>query len=101
MQIDQDALVMVVDGRKMLMFRNRGDEVYPQLEVEEAREQDNPPTREQGSDAPGRNLGSAGGRGGGMEQTDFHRINEERFAADAAALLRNRALANEIGRAHV
>jgi protein required for attachment to host cells len=95
MQIDPDALVMVVDGRKMLMFRNRGDDVYPKLEVEEAREQDNPATRDQGTDAPGRNLGSAGGKGGGMEQTDFHQQAADRFAADAAALLKTRALTND------
>ena len=36
MKIDHDALVMVVDGGKMLLFRNHGDAAYPHLEVEEA-----------------------------------------------------------------
>lgn len=93
MKIDHDALVMVVDGGKMLLFRNAGDDAYPKLEVEQAMEQNNPPDREQASDAPARN--QTGLARGSVEQTDFHDLNEERFATEAAALLNKRALANE------
>ncbi len=46
MRIDHDAMVLVADGRKMLFFRNRGDNVFPNLEAETVRVQDNPAARE-------------------------------------------------------
>jgi protein required for attachment to host cells len=95
MQIDNEALVMVVDGAKMLLFRNKGDAEYPNLEVEEALTQDDEATREQGSSAPGRNAAPGGSRKGAFEQTDFHQQSEDRFAAEAAAMLNKRALAND------
>lgn len=95
MQIDHDALVMVVDGGKMLLFRNHGDAAYPHLEVEEALELNNPPDREQASDAPGRAYSSAGTARSAMENTDFHALEEARFAADAMHRLNDRALAND------
>jgi protein required for attachment to host cells len=94
MQIDNEALVMVVDGAKMLLFRNKGDDTYPKLEVEEALAQRDEATHEQGSSPPGR-VATPGGRRGALEQTDYHQQNEDRFAADAAALLNRRALAND------
>jgi len=95
MQIDNDALVMVVDGAKMLLFRNKGDAEYPNLEVEEALTHEDEATREQGSSAPGRNAAPGGSRRGAFEQTDFHQQSEDRFAAEAAAMLNRRALAND------
>ena len=53
MRIDHDALVLVADGRKMLMLRNEGDAEYPNLQVEKVDEIDNPPTREQATHAAG------------------------------------------------
>ncbi|CAN5251020.1 host attachment protein [soil metagenome] len=95
MQIDNEALVMVVDGAKMLLFRNKGDGTYPKLEVEEALAQQDEATREQGSSPPGRNAAPGGSRRGSFEQTDYHQQSEDRFAADAAAMLNKRALAND------
>lgn len=95
MKIDHDALVMVVDGGKMLLFRNHGDASYPHLEVEEALELNNPPDNEQASDAPGRAYSSVGTARSAVEQTDFHELEEMRFAADAMDRLNNRALAND------
>ncbi|MBT2185610.1 host attachment family protein [Sphingobium nicotianae] len=95
MKIDHDALVMVVDGGKMLLFRNDGDATYPQLVVEEALEQVNPAAHDQASDAPGRAYSSDGTTGSAVETTDFHQQNEDRLAAEAAALLNKRALARD------
>lgn len=95
MQIDHDALVLVADGRKLLLFRNKGDRVYPQLEADVVRVQDNPPDRDQASDAPGRSISSAGSHRSAMDQTNFHDLEERRFAAEAAAMLNKRALAND------
>ena len=95
MQIPNEALVLVADGRKMLFLRNKGDETLVDLRVESHREQDNPPIRDQATDAPGRSISSVGSARSAMEPTDFHQIQEDRFAAEAAELLRKRALSND------
>ncbi|TGS34727.1 Host attachment protein, partial [bacterium M00.F.Ca.ET.180.01.1.1] len=46
--------VLVADGEKALLLKNAGDTKFPNLEVVQVMEQENPPTREQGSDSPGR-----------------------------------------------
>jgi protein required for attachment to host cells len=108
MQIPHDGYVLVADGRKMLFFRNEGDETYPNLEVVSATEQKNPKTSDQGTDEPGRGFVASGTPSGGNQgyqpganhrsaysNTDFHELEETRFAVDAADMLRKRALANE------
>lgn len=92
MNLPNNSLVLVADGRKMLFLRNHGDTVQIDLRIEAHREQDNPPNRDQASDAPGRSFASVGRRRSAMEETDFHQIAEDRFAAEAADLLRVRAL---------
>ncbi|MDG2532524.1 host attachment family protein [Sphingomonas sp. HITSZ_GF] len=95
MQVPHDAVVMVADGRKLLMLRNEGDAVHPNLLVEHKDEQENPANTDQATDSPGRSFQSVGSRRSAFEETDFHQLEEDRFAADAAALLRDRALRNE------
>ena len=68
-------------------MRNEGDADYPNLQTEHVFEQDNPPTREQGTDKPGRSYASVGGRRSSMEQADWHELEEQRFAKDAADTL--------------
>jgi protein required for attachment to host cells len=97
MQIDHDAVVLVADGRKMLFFRNAGDEAYPKLETEAVRHQDNPAHLDQASDKAGQSS-STGTISGTMGENDFHVLEEQRFAAEAADLLKRRALANEYGK---
>jgi protein required for attachment to host cells len=95
MKLPNNALVLVADGRKMLFLRNHGDESRMELHLEAHQEQNNPPTRDQGTDSPGRSFSSAGTRRSAMEQTDFHQIEEDRFAAGAAQLLQERALKHD------
>ncbi|AJP72003.1 host attachment family protein [Sphingomonas hengshuiensis] len=95
MQIAHDAVVLVADGRKMLFLRNAGDATHPNLQVEENREQDSDATRDQGTDAPGRSFSSVGPGRSAYEQTDFHQLDEDRFAAEAAEMLKKRALGND------
>lgn len=95
MNLPNNTLVLVADGRKMLFLRNHGDTAQIDLHVEAHREQDNPPNRDQASDAPGRSFASVGRRRSAMEETDFHQIAEDRFAAEAADLLRERALGGD------
>lgn len=104
MQIPHDSYVLVADGKKMLFFRNEGDEAFPNLQVVSAVEQDDAKTGDQGTDTPGRSAAGGAALASGMsvkagrsayEQTDFHTLEEQRFAADAAEMLKRRALANE------
>ena len=95
MRIDHDAMVLVADGRKLLFFRNKGDGDYPNLEAETVREQDNPADREQGTDKAGRRMDANGSHRSAMEEVNFHDLEEARFAAEAADLLKRRAFAND------
>jgi protein required for attachment to host cells len=95
MRVPHDAHVLVADGRKLLFFRNEGDADYPHLEVVLAEEQDNPADRDQASDAAGRASSPHGPARSAVDQTDFHQLEADRFAAQAADLLKRRALANE------
>ena len=95
MQLPHKSMILVADGSKMLFFRNEGDGEFPNLVVERKAVQDNPPDREQKSDAPGRGFASVGASRSGYEEVDFHQLEEDRFAADAADMLRERALAND------
>ena len=98
MNLPNNTLVLVADGHKMLFLRNQGDAAKIDLRVEAHREQDNPPNRDQASDAPGRSFASVGSRRSAMEESDFHQIAEDRFAAEAADLLRMRALSGDFER---
>ena len=97
MHIPHGAMVMVVDGRKRLLFRNEGDEVYPKLEVVEHEEKVVPAREDFATDEPGSKHGYGAGmqQRSGMEETDFHQLEEDRFAADTAEMLKMRALRNE------
>ena len=107
MQVPNESVVLVADGRKSLFFRNQGDAEFLNLSVEAKEVQDNPPDREQGTDTAGRAFTSAGSPRTGTavspgannrsayEETDFHQLEEDRFAADMAEQLKRRALANE------
>jgi protein required for attachment to host cells len=95
MLIPQDTLVLVGDGRKALFLRNKGGAGHPDLFAEHTMEQDNPPTREQGTDRPGRYEGPAGAPRSAVEQTDWHRQAEDRFAAAVAQVLYKKAHEHE------
>lgn len=95
MQLPHNAFVVVADGRKMLFLRNAGDAAHPDLQVERKRVQENPPNGAQKTDAPGRSFSSVGPGRSAYEEADFHQIQEDRFAADTAELLRKRALEND------
>ena len=95
MQIPHDSFVLVADGRKSLFFRNQGDADFPNLQIEDKEVQDNPAHHEQASDTAGMSMKTKDGRGGSMEEVDFHQQEEDRFAADTAEMLKGRALSND------
>jgi len=92
--VPHDALVIVGDGQKALFLRNKGHAQHVRLVVEQVLERDNPPTREQGTDRPGRSNASVGVARSAMEETDWHHMAEERFAGELADALYRRAHAN-------
>jgi protein required for attachment to host cells len=85
--VPHDALVFVGDGRKALFLRNEGDEKFPNLKTERVLTDVNPPTREQGTDKPGRSFSSVGFGRSSVEPTDWHDLEEHRFADQVAAAL--------------
>ncbi len=94
MRIEHDTCVLVADGAKMMFFRNTGDAEYPKLEIDGQRIDDNPADQDQKSGPDGRTASANYPGGSTMGTTDFHAIREQRFAADAADLLKRRAMAH-------
>lgn len=100
MLVPHNAFVVVADGRKMLFLRNEGDAQDLNLQVEKKLvDKHNPAHHEQATDLAGGAMGTrtAGAQwgGGNMEEVDFHQLEEDRFAAETADLLKDRALRNE------
>lgn len=91
MRIPNKALVLVADGSKYLFLRNEGTPDRPALKVEAHAERPAARTSAQGTDSPGRAFSSVGGARSALDQTDFHQLDENRFAAETAALLCRRA----------
>lgn len=94
MIIPHNALVLLADGKRFLLLRNAGDLREPRLAFEGGGEQENPSTQQQGSDQPGR-YASYGSARSAVEQTDFHQIEEDRFAGEVAGLLDRLAAAGD------
>src|SRR6476469_5105662 len=98
MPILNNALVLVVDGRKMLFFRNQGDENQIDLRTEDHDERDD--AHHDGdlkTGAPGSSPGGVGPGRSSMEETDFKQQDEDNWVKEAAESLRLRALRNDFG----
>jgi|SRR5579862_1025016 len=85
--IPHNAYVFVGDGRKALVLRNEGDAQFLDLKTERVFTDKNPPTHEQGADRPGRAHSSVGPGRSSVTQTDWHDLEEHKFAHDVAAAL--------------
>jgi protein required for attachment to host cells len=86
-RIPHNTFVFVGDGRKALLLRNEGDADFLNLKTERVFNDANPPTHEQGTDRPGRSFSSVGSGRSSVAQTDWHQLEEHRFAAEVAATL--------------
>ena len=92
MRIAHNSCVLVADGRKLLFLRNEGDAEHPDLKVERAQDHVNPADHDQKTDRSG-SAPSGNSRGGAaMGETDFHQLEEDRFAHEAADIINRRAL---------
>jgi protein required for attachment to host cells len=96
MPLPNNALVLVIDGRKTLFFRNEGDENQIDLRTEAHDQREDAKDREMKTDAPGA-IGQSAGYSGRVayEETDFHQLEEDRWAEAAAEKLNKRALSND------
>lgn len=81
LEIPAGALLLVGDGRKALFLRNKGAQTHVELSVERVLDHPDPPTREQGTDRPGRYRGGDGPKSA-FEEVDWHQLSEDRFAAE-------------------
>ncbi len=95
-RIPHDAIVFVGDGRKALFLRNHGDEKYLDLKTEQVLVDHNPPSHEQGTDRPGRAFASVGPGRSAIEPTDWHDLEEHRFARSVADSLERFVRDNKI-----
>lgn len=93
--VHNGASVLVGDGRKALFFINKGSRDLLDLRVVETRIDENPATRDQGTDRPGRAFASVGGARSAVGDTDWHEVEEERFARAIAERINAGAEANE------
>ncbi|MEZ6030709.1 MAG: host attachment family protein [Hyphomonadaceae bacterium] len=84
LRIDHGAWVMVGDGERALFLRNEGDAEYPNLQVVDVWNHENPSTSEQGADRPGRSFTSMSDRRSAVQETDWHRLEKHLFAGRIA-----------------
>lgn len=97
MPLPNNAQVLVIDGRKLLFFRNHGDATQIDLRTESHEEREDLRDREQKSDLAGQAPASGDSAigGGTMGESDYQQLDEDRFAAHAADLLRQHTLAGD------
>lgn len=79
MHVPHNALIVVADGRKMLLLRNEGDEEYLNLQLERKELHEAPKDAEQPS-----------------TEADYPLQDENRFAADVADMLKCEAQAKSV-----
>jgi protein required for attachment to host cells len=93
MPLPHNALVLVADGRKMLFFRNHGDENQIDLRTEahDARRYQRK-DRDIKTDAPGTVKQSFGFGRSTYEEPDFQQQEEDRWIKDAADELKARVM---------
>lgn len=87
LRLEHDCWVVVADGEKALFLRNEGDAKYPNLQVFREISEPNAPTREQGTDRPGRFNDGPNVHRSAVQETDWHRVEKERFAKEIAERL--------------
>ena len=86
-KVPWESWVVVCDGAKALILQNAGDAQLMNLQVRETLTQPNQPTREIGTDKPGRSYAPDGLSGSAMEETDWQDQAEEEFLKEVAGKL--------------
>jgi protein required for attachment to host cells len=97
-ELKQGTWVVVTDSEKALFLRNLTDHQDPNLEVMDTEEQENPSDIDQSANRPGRMQDTGVGQMSAMDDTDWHELQKERFAADLSDLLYHAAHKGEYDR---
>ena len=97
-ELSEGTWIVVTDSEKALFLRNLTDHANPNFEVVAKDEQENPPSREQGANRPGRMPDTGPGQRSALDDTDWHLLAKERFARDLADILYDRAHAGAFER---
>lgn len=95
MILPHNCLILVTDGRKMLMLRNKGSGERIELRTERHEMREDRKDREIKTDAPGLTGQSAGFGRPAMQEPDYHQLDEDRWAAETAKTINMRALAHD------
>lgn len=82
--LTKDTWVLVADSEKALFLCNHVDAANPYLKIVRKEEQDNPSDIEQSANRPGRMPDTGQGQRSALDDTDWHELAKERFAADLA-----------------
>ena len=90
-KIKNGTWVVVTDSEKALFLRNMTDGEDPNLEVIRKEEQDNPKDIDQSANRPGRVGQSANPGKSAYDDTDWHELAKDRFAAELAEILYDHA----------
>jgi protein required for attachment to host cells len=85
MRVGTGDWILIGDGKKALLLHNEGDATLLNLLRLSVKTQENPPTSAQGTDKPGRTFSSVGQGRSSYEPTDWHELEEARFASEIAA----------------
>jgi protein required for attachment to host cells len=87
MLVPHGTMILVLDGAKMALLRNRGTDFVPELDPIDHAVHPAASTAELGTDRPGRSFSSQGPGRSAYPATDFHQAEEDGFAKAAAATL--------------
>jgi len=83
MLVSHGAIVLISDGAKMSLLRNRGRDFAADLEPVDHHEKPAAMTAATGTDKPGRSFNSTGRSRSAYETTDYHQAEEDDFAKAA------------------
>ena len=85
--LKQGYWVLVADGKKMVFLRNNENTKDYDLRVVWHQSMENPPSREHGTDRPGRANSVPGARRAAVKESDWHQVEETKFAQEVADIL--------------
>ncbi|MEO9133034.1 MAG: host attachment protein, partial [Sphingomonas sp.] len=94
MLVQNNSLVLALNGGNMALYRNLGKALHVELELLEETRQHVPETADLGRDRPGRSFESVGARRSGYEAPDLHSREEEQFIKRSVGRLADLATAN-------
>jgi protein required for attachment to host cells len=96
MLVPYGTIILVVDGARMPLFRNRGTGFAPELETLDHSVHHAAKTAALGTDKPGRSFNSKGYSRSTYQSTDFHQAEEDGFAKAATETLNALAVQSKL-----